>query len=921
MQTFLSRVATEVIKNNSDSLGDTTIILPSRRAIVFLREEFKKQLTTTTWLPQFYSLEDFVVSLGKFQQLDRIDLIFELYAVHQQIEGKNAEAFHEFLNWANLLLQDFNEIDRYMIDGAELFSFLTEAKAIEAWNLTGDPLTEFQLKYLKFWRKLSHYYEQFKARLIEKNQFYQGLGFRQVAEKLEEGKINTEHISTIYFTGFNALTTAEEKIINHFTDAKSGYLLWDADEYYLNDNSQEAGKFLREHKKRDKTDFNWITNSLLTEEKQLDIYGISGNIGQAKLIGNLLSTSASQNSNSSTAVVLSDEELLLPVLEAIPSSIDRINVTMGYPVKSSPFYFWIESFFKIFKTDTRNSARKGLYFQDIKYFLSHSAFSYLSRPKTDAIRLYLQELNTSKAIFIASESFEPLHDSIQIPLFKDYSSNVSALVNTVHELIKLVRIEGKGSLSSLDQEVLYFLSASFKRLEELVSTPSIDFSIDSLLNLFKNIVGAESVSFVGEPLGGLQIMGVLESRTLGFEHVIISSVNEGVLPSGKTQNSFIPFDIKVKFGLPSYKEKDAIFGYHFYRLLQGANKISIIYNTKVDQLQGGERSRFIEQLLYEVPQKNSKIKINQHTIAPKLPREPEHNVQIEKNQQILAKIEQHFKEGISASALNTYLSCPLDYYYKYILGLKEKKNLEEKVESRTLGTIVHNVLEQIYQPMLNQLIDKKGLQSAKASIESQLKMEFFEQLKVEPTQGNHKINFEVAKHYIINLIEYDLSQLKDGKEIQLLSLEESFEQSIEIQLTDKTSKKISLKGKIDRIDRYNGLTRIIDYKTGATKAVDLTYKNPEDTLKGKKSKAIQMLLYNAAYDLKQPNSRARAGIISLKNLSSGFMALNEKIDSTEDLSSILRETVLELTNKDIPFEHNKDAEYCTFCSNKKEVFN
>ena len=669
MQTFLSQVAQAIIKNNPNSLGETIVVLPSRRAIVFLREEFKKQLAETTWLPQFYSLEDFVVNLGEFQQLDRIDLIFELYEIHKKIEQSNAEPFHEFLTWGNLLLQDFNEIDRYLVDGSALFGFLTEAKAIEKWNLTGEPLSEFQHKYLNFFRKLSDYYEQFKARLIEKNQFYQGLGFRRVAEMLEEGKLKTAHISTIYFAGFNALTAAEEKILNYFKAEKKAQLFWDADEYYLSDHHQEAGNFLRTHKKKEEQAFNWLSNNLAKGEKQVDIYGISGNIGQAKLIGNLLKDEH-KASYSSTAVVLSDEELLLATLEAIPTSIDKINVTMGYPVKSSPFYFWIETYFKLFKGLSTASNTKGFYFHEVKYFLTHPVLGYLSKPKATAIANCLKEIEVSRAIFVTSDAFKPLEQSLQINLFKDYSHEIPELLKITSQLIDLVRKEGESVLSDLDREILYYLSSSFKRLQELVNSHSIDFSIDSILILFKEIVGTESVSFIGEPLGGLQIMGVLESRTLDFEQVIISSVNEGVLPSGKTQNSFIPFDIKLKFNLPSYKEKDSIFAYHFYRLLQRANKVSILYNTKVDQLQGGERSRFIEQLLHEMPNKNSAITINHHVVAPDLLEERETVVSIEKNQEIISKVENHLKNGFSPSALNTYLSCQLDYYYKYILGLK-----------------------------------------------------------------------------------------------------------------------------------------------------------------------------------------------------------------------------------------------------------
>ncbi len=920
MQTFLSQLAETIIKEEKEQLGDFTIVLPSRRSIVFLREEFKNQLTQTSWLPKFFSLEDFVVDLGQFQQLDRIDLIFELYQVHIEIEGSKAEPFHEFLNWGNLLLQDFNEIDRYLVDGEDLYGFLTEAKAIESWNLSGEPLTEFQSKYLHFWRNLREYYTLFKAKLIAKNQFYQGLGFRRVAEQLEDGSLVPKRIKRICFAGFNALTKAEEKIIEFFEKENNASIYWDGDEYYMSDKYQEAGKFLREQKKKRGSNFSWISNELLTSSKKIDIYGVSGNIGQAKLIGTLLNQNELETNK--TAVVLSDEELLIPVLESIPLKVNRINVTMGYPVKSSPFYFWVESYFKLFRNLTKKENPTPRFcFPELSVFLRHSAFHYLNRIKISEIEDALDKLEKRKSIFVQKEDLKEIEDCLTIPIFTFNLERIEDLIKNILTLILLIREEGSKRVSDLDKEILFFISNNLRRLNDVVYTKKLDLSVESILKLLKEILSSESVDFIGEPLGGLQIMGVLESRTLDFEHLIISSVNEGVLPSGKTQNSFIPFDIKLKFGLPSYKEKDSIFAYHFYRLLQRSKVVSIIYNTKVDQLQGGERSRFIEQLLHEIPQKNKNVQIKEYILSPPLIEEKISELVVSKNDEILGQVKQHLKQGLSASALNTYLSCSLDYYFKYILKLKEKDTVEEKIEDSTLGTIIHNCLESLYKPIVNQLIDKIALKGAIDKLDSVLMLEFEKALHVKPTNGINKLSFEVAKQLIVNLINYDLKTIENGNEIYLVGLEVPFEQSISLNNAISVNQTISLKGKIDRIDKLNGKKRIIDYKTGGTTSDDLNYRELSGVLKGNKPKAIQMMIYKFAYELEHIDEPVEAGIISLRNLSLGFIPLNNRLNVREDLTTILEHIIEELLDSDINFSHSKDASFCAFCSNKKEAFN
>ena len=294
MQKFLEKLSQHIINKHPKDLGEVQIVLPSRRAKVFLIDYFKQNIQQTTWLPEIFSLEDFVKELSELNILDNIDLVFKLYHTHQQIEGKQSETFEDFLSWANTLLQDFNEVDRYLVSAEELYSFLSEAKALESWNLGERELSEFQKNYLRFWRKLGEYYQHYRKQLIEEKSAYQGLAFRQLAEDLKANKIEVQQEKQLYFAGFNALTLAEESIIHHFVKNHHAQLLWDADEYYLNDNNQEAGSFLRAHKKKQPT-FDWTFSNLLEDEKEINIYSISGDIAQAKLMGELVQQKQQKN--------------------------------------------------------------------------------------------------------------------------------------------------------------------------------------------------------------------------------------------------------------------------------------------------------------------------------------------------------------------------------------------------------------------------------------------------------------------------------------------------------------------------------------------------------------------------------------------------------------------------------------------------
>jgi RecB family exonuclease len=914
MQSFLNLVAQKIVQKHENELGDIAIVLPNRRANIFLRQEFSKLITKSTWSPELFSLEDFVEKLVDLINIDQVDLMFELYHIHKKIEGANAEPFDEFMNWGTILLYDFNEIDRYLIDSKELYGFLSEARAIETWNPESGTLSEFQKKYLKFWDKLIIYYIEFRKHLLSQNKSYQGLSFRIAAENIKEG-IKKYNYKKIYFSGFNALTEAEKRILEYFVKQHDAELFFDADNYYYNNKNQEAGKFLRTQINSSNNHY-WVKDYFKENKKEINIYGISGNIGQAKLLGELIEANHQDFEIEKTAVVLADENILLPVLDSLPKGIDKVNITMGFGLGNSIFYDFFEKYLLLFQSSDLNEEidRKGkYYYKESIAFFKHPVWNLLNIEIQLELKSIIDEAENEKKLFLDYSDFIQLDTLLDVPLLSIKEYNTKELTQTARDFCEKFRFLSNSELKPFNAELLFNFYNVFNRIIDLSNRYKEGFSHKAFIQLFRQVISSFEVSFIGEPLSGLQIMGVLETRTLDFEHIIMTSVNEGVLPSGKSQNTFIPYDIKRKFGLPSYKEKDAIFAYHFYRLLQRAKKISLIYNTQNDKLSGGEKSRFILQLQSEIEKYNPLIKVNTQLISEP-PKPSIHEVvEIENNKKVKEVFINRLQKGISASALNSFMMCPLNFYYKYYLGLKTEDKTTDAVELNTFGNIVHKALELLYEPFIDKILDKKSISELKSNAEHTTRKAFIEIVNSEPNAGQFKLAFEVSKIYVKKIVALDEKEVKNGNEIIIKSLENEFKKRISI---DHPIGYITIKGVIDRIDSYNGKKRIIDYKTGPVENRELEIKSIDYLIDGKSPKAFQMLLYYLAES--EPNLNLDAGILSIKNKNTEFIPLkiNLKLeiqDPSEIAKNILEEQVNRILNPALLFVHDKQSKYCDFC--------
>ncbi|MCD4773659.1 MAG: PD-(D/E)XK nuclease family protein [Bacteroidales bacterium] len=959
MQSFLEKTGDYIINNIDENISDICIVLPNRRASLFLKKHISNKISKPVWSPEIFSIEDFICKLSGYRIIDRISLLFEFYETHKTIEGKDVQEFENFMEWGSVLLHDFNEIDQYLVDPEKLFGYLTDAKAISIWNLDMSPLTEFQHKYLKFYNSLIKYYNHLSKSLLKKNLAYQGLAYREVNENIYK-IIRKIKWKKIVFAGFNALTTAEENIIKTLIKNHNAEILWDADNYYLSQSNsdksiQEAGFFLRKHfNNKNFSSSKWIENNFRESEKEINIIGIPKNIGQAKICGDILSNNKFIDDKSAqTAIALADENLLMPVLNSIPESIREMNITMGLPLQLTPLADLFESIFAMHDNATKLSKARSaevekFYLRDILKIIQHSFISGFSEILFGITK---EELNSIKHNLIKSSNiFFSKNELIKYyslcpeygkntlgKFFSNWENPSSALANfsNLISAIKKSLIKHKQNTSNeykVELEYLFNFSLIIKRLKDILNEFSAIKTIRSLRLIFKQIVRSSNIPFFGEPLKGLQIMGILETRTLDFENLIMLSVNEDIIPKAKNQNSFIPFEIKKIFKLPTYKDRNAVYAYHFYRLLQRSKNIYLLYNTEPDTLGGGEKSRFIHQIIHELEKYNPKININEKILALSPDKEKtEASIQIKKTNDVLEKIRKKADSGFSASSLNTYINCPLQFYFRDIAKIREIENIEETIDSATLGNVIHKVLKELFEPYKNIILQKSDIDKIKKELNHILTKTF----ETEFNSGN--INFgknllivNVAKNFINDFLksekEFIRKNASSSNQLHIKHLEENFKSEIIIS-NDSSKNKISAKiiGTVDRIDVIGNTLRIIDYKTGKTQAKELNLKDWEELKKNTTfSKSFQLLIYTWLYFKNHSISEQtiEAGIIPLSKISNGI--LNIKLPDADVINqdtilifeNELKNIITEIFNPEIEFKQTQKADNCKYCAYK-----
>jgi hypothetical protein len=889
---FLNKLAQTIVQNHGNNMAQIVIVLPNKRAKVFLIEELKKEIQSTVFAPEIISVEDFIQNLSGIRSIDSIELLFEFYTVYLSITPKEKQdPFESFANWAKTVLQDFNEIDRYLLEPDKVLKYLENIKEIEHWSVDVDQRTTLIENYLAFWKWLPVYYHTLSKHLLQKGVGYQGLIYREAVDKL--GLFSSNNSKTYIFGGFNALNHAEEKIVQHLLSLDVAKIYWDIDEVFLNDPQHDAGLFVRRFKATwpyYKTHpFEWIASDF-AQQKNIQVIGTSKSIGQAKIIGDLIQQQSNNHLNGglkNVAVVLGDENLLLPVLYALPNSVEALNITMGYSSKNNPAQILIS---KLFKTHTnalhRDAKNYVFYYKDVLDVLTHP----LIEPYADSSRL-VQTINKNNFTFITHKKLvelQPHPNALFDLLFKKWDTNVLDILSSISELLLQIKL----NLDKKNEEEKVanaFVFSIYKVINKLITYFSNNIqvdSIDALYAIYKQIIEVAEVSFEGEPLNGLQIMGVLESRVLDFETVIISSVNEGKFPAGKSSNSFIPYDVKRELGLPTFKEKDAIYTYHFYHLLQRAKQVYLIYNTQSDSFDAGEKSRFITQLEVE-KQENHHLTFSHYN--PIIPTIAYEKMTVAKSEFVMNRLHEIATAGFSPSSLTAYIRNPMQFYFQRILKVKEIDEVEEDIAVNTLGTIIHATLEELYKPFLHKFLTVEDVNSCFSKIDREVTQQFKEVYKEgEIKKGRNLLAFEVAKRNVTNFLKLEVEALQNNESIKIIALEKTFERLLE---HSGLPFPILIKGNVDRIEIRNGKIRIIDYKTGKVEKKNVVLSTWDGLTNDiKNDKIIQVLAYAYMFENEAQGLPIEAGILSFKNLKEGFLPFSFKVG--KEVVATIDQTIL-----------------------------
>ncbi|NHM06012.1 PD-(D/E)XK nuclease family protein [Flavobacterium sp. CYK-4] len=909
---FLDRIASELIENYKHDLTNTIVVLPNKRAKIFLLDALRQKVRQTIFAPEIISIEEFIEQISGIRSIDAITLLFEFYEVYMLVTEKtNQQPFEQFANWAKTLLQDFNEIDRYLLEPDKILKYLDDIKEIEHWSVDTEKRTDLIQRHLEFWKLLPKYYHSLYEHLVKKELGYQGMIYREAVKKADAFS-KSGHSKHYLFAGFNALNAAEENIIQQLIYAGQARIFWDAEQTFLNDSSLEAGLFLRRYKQHwryYKThEFQWISNEF-TSEKNIRIIGTPKNIGQVNIAGEIVEQLLQKpNFNiNKTAIVLGEENLLIPLIYALPAGVENLNITMGYSGKSNPVQLMVAKLFKLHIAALSRS-QYVFYYKDLLDVLTHP----LVEPYVQAHDL-VQRINQQNYTFIThKKAIEIQGESNRFLelVLHPWENNAQAILNTVLSLLEIIK-DHLNNDHKQDLITKTFLYALFKTINKLISYtdayPNLH-SPETLHSIYKQIIDLTEVSFEGEPLSGLQVMGVLESRVLDFETVIVLSMNEGKFPAGKSQNSFIPYDVKMEFCLPTFKEKDAIYTYHFYHLLQRAKDVYLIYNTESDGIDAGEKSRFITQLEIEKQPNHTLTQEIYNTVLPETVYVP---MVIPKSESVLQRLKEIAEKGFSPSALTGYIRNPMDFYFKRILRIGNLEEVEENIALNTLGTIIHETLRVLYEPFIGKFVSENDLFSCL----NQLDDEVLKQFKIvykegEIKKGRNLLAFEVAKRHVYNFLQLELESLRSGDSLKIIALEETYSRVLE---HPDLPYPVVIGGNVDRIELRNGRIRIIDYKTGKVEKRNVSLSTWDAlTQDHKNDKIIQVLAYAYMYQEKAAGLPIEVGIVSFKNLKSGFLPFSFKADkeaifevNDQILTEFTAQIVVllqEILNPEIPFE-------------------
>ena len=856
-------------------------VLPNRRAQLFLQKELTVALEGPLILPQSYSIDDFVVAISTLKpatDLEQQQALYQSYCASIDKKDK-PNSFETFLGWSTPLLKDLNTIDQYLVDRKDFFSYMSSLHEIRAWGQAQDKIIQ---DYTAFWKRLPDMYHEFMHRLEESGQTTPGMCYRMSTELLETFLQHNSKTQFV-FCGFNALSPSEIFIVRELLTQDRAQVFWDIDKQMLDDELHQAGRFIRsyistwpEYKQQP---FNQA-HAHFHDPKSIKVTQVQQQLGQAKEIGDLLAKMDNQQDWSKTAVVLADESLLMPLLYALPPSIDKLNITMGFPLDQHPTAIFINALLKMAVRQTE----KGFYFADVESVLSipeTKALFLTTAPNLDEVLEQAKKEHRSylDTAYIKAIVPKAAHASVDTLFRLNGTPNqwVADMLEVLPLFYDVQQSQAVRQAYSLAVEKLMVLLSQIK---DVAAGLHQDFSFSLLRNLYSQLSAGQKLNFVGAPLEGLQILGVLETRAIDFDNVFVAGVNEGVLPGQSEQPSWIPYEVKKAFGLPTQDEQDAIFTYHFYRLMYRAAKVKLFYNGTTDGIQVGEPSRFIRQWAFDCPETHS---WQEHTQNVPFVPPPSSHKSIPKTPAVMEKLLELAKAGFSPSGLNAFVKDGYAFYKRYLLGLREEDELETFFSHKTYGTLIHNCLETLYTPHVGKQLTQADCNEMIERVDT-VADEIIKREYPQNISGKNVLALTAIKRNIQNMISHEQDDIRAGNVIEIIALEQKLTMTQAISGIDAP---VTFNGTVDRVDRYNGNTRVLDYKTGQTQ--DLGIMDWTDLANDpERGQARQLLMYAMLWNTHNPDNLAsQAGIISLKQHKKGVLYVGEKASPRGKVSPTL----------------------------------
>lgn len=891
---FLNKIIHELLAQNTD-LSVFNIVIPGKRPIVFIRQILEEN-NYSGFLPNFYTIEELIDRIADKQPIQGIALWLFAFDVYKSLNLIPNDNFSDFLKWFPTLQKDWDDILKFSDSDEVVLQYMFDEERIKEWaqNLGEDDDVP-RKKFLNFWRNMNIFLPVLKKKLQERNWATSGMIHETAKAKINDFAKATDQ--QFVFCGFNAFTPVEEKLVRSLLQWDKGQCFFQADHYYFDDERQEAGKFLRNHKLwkefNDSRAFQWIEDDF-NQPKNIKVYEVSGNVTQTKILPEIFSE-IENKTYSNTALVLLDENLLPASLDVM-HGIDHLNITMGFPLKNLSFSNAVKQLFYLQKQLEKN--KSSYYYRDLFPILEELPKSPEDEQVINQFKTRIEERNI---VYISQKLLRELLSGLSYFHLLQKADSTGRYLDMLIDFCKKIKwLE----IDDIQYENVSHFENAFRIIKNQVTPYDFEIKMETLEILINQHINSESIDFQGEPLRGLQIMGLLETRLLNFENVILLSVNEGKLPLGNSQNTYIPFDIRKFFDLHTFLENDSIYAYHFYRLIQDAQNVHLLFNALSSGVNSGEKSRFITQIEMESSH-NIEHLIIENSSEP-ISSQP---IEINKTDIVLERLEK-WKEKVSASHLTSYLYNPIDFYLSKILNTSETDEIEEELSVKNYGNLVHYSLQEVYEVLKGKILKENDLRESIKAIDQYIDIAI-EKLKHQPEfyeKGMNFIHKAIAKKVIESILTYDLDLVKSGNKLEIIAIERRFE-NVDFYLDDITKDKVSFFGFIDRIDRLNGTVRIIDYKTAKIK--NLIVKIDADNVdayfhNSDRKQALQLCIYQYVIQSLPEfwGFPVETGIWSFAEAKKGVVSLQFEKGGIDEAMKSVRSLILEILNPEVSFKEN-----------------